>query len=200
MDQKLKSELTKQNIVDKAFILFYENGYKSTSINDVMRASKMSKGAFYHHYQNKDQLGLEVIQSKVQKRVYEGMIQPLTKKGNSIDILKTTFIKRIKSFLDYEKQHGCPLNNLINEIGDFERSYQNALKNIVEHWKKTLVDLVEKGKMEDEIKKDVSSEAVAVYLISAFEGIRGMRKLYDNDIIIDQYIAGVSLFLDQLKK
>lgn len=199
MQQELKSEITKQHIVHEAFKLFYENGFKSTSINDVMKAAKMTKGAFYHHYKNKHQLGLEVIKLKIQKRVYDGMILPLNEPGNAMEILESTFLNRIKSFPIYDKKHGCPMNNFINEIGNYENSYQLALKNIVDKWKKALVIIIEKGKNENVIKKEVSSEAVAIYLISAFEGIRGIRKLYDNDIILDQYIAGLSLYLNQLK-
>ena len=127
------------------------------------------------------------------------MILPLNEPGNAMEILESTFLNRIKSFPIYDKKHGCPMNNFINEIGNYENSYQLALKNIVDKWKKALVIIIEKGKNENVIKKEVSSEAVAIYLISAFEGIRGIRKLYDNDIILDQYIAGLSLYLNQLK-
>ncbi len=199
MQQELKSELTKQHIVQEAFTLFYEKGFKTTSINDVMKATKMSKGAFYHHYKNKEQLGLEVIELKILKRVYDAMILPLKEQGNAMDILENTFLNRIKSFPFYDKEHGCPMNNLINEIGNYERSYQLALKKIIEQWKKALIALINQGKNQNEIKKGVPSEAVAIYLISAFEGIRGIRKLYDNDSILDQYISGLSLYLHELK-
>ena len=199
MQQELKSQLTKQHIVNEAFTLFYEHGFKSTSINDVMKAAKMTKGAFYHHYKSKQQLGIEVIELKVQKRVYDGMILPLKQQGNAMEILESTFLNRLKSFPFYDKQHGCPMNNLINEIGNYEASYQLALKHIVEKWKSALVLLIKRGQDENTIKKDVSGEAIAIYLISAFEGIRGLRKLYNDDYILDQYIKGLSLYLHQLK-
>ncbi|WP_178983921.1 TetR/AcrR family transcriptional regulator [Winogradskyella helgolandensis] len=199
MQQELKSEITKQHIIHEAFHLFYKNGFKSTSVNDVMKATKMTKGAFYHHYKSKHHLGLEVIKLKVQKRVYDGMILPLSEPGNAMEILENTFLNRIKSFPLYDKEHGCPMNNFINEIGNYETSYQLALKNIVENWKAALITLIEKGKTQNTIKKEISSEAVAIYLISAFEGVRGLRKLYDNDVILDHYVSGLSVYLNQLK-
>ena len=199
MQQELKSEMTKQHIVHEAFQLFYKNGFKSTSINDVMKATKMTKGAFYHHYKNKQQLGLEVIQLKIQKRVFDGMITPLQETGNAIEILEHTFLNRIKSFPLYDKQNGCPMNNCINEIGNYEISYQLALKNIIETWQSALVTLIEKGKEQGNIKTEIPSESVAIYLISAFEGIRGIRKIYKDDAILDQYISGLSLYINQLK-
>jgi len=199
VQQDLKSDFTRQLIVNEAFKLFYSNGFKTTSIDKIMKGTTLSKGAFYHHYKSKKELGLEVIRLKVQKRLVDGMISPLRKAGNSYTILENVFIERLKKFPFYEKQHGCPMNNLINELGDNERVYQSALKNIVEEWKTALVQLIERGKFENSIKKDTPSEAVAVYLISAFEGIRGIRKLYDNDAILDEFIAGLTLYLKQIK-
>ena len=199
MKQELKSELSKQVIVDEAFKLFYENGFKSTSIDKIMKATTLTKGAFYHHYKNKKELGIEVIALKMQKRVYDRMIFPLYKTGNALKVLESTFLDSMKSFSPYDKQHGCPMNNFINEIGDSELAYQTALKNIIEQWKLVLVGLVERGKLEKSINKSISSEAVAIYLISAFEGIRGIRKLYDNDDILDEYINGLSIYLKQLE-
>lgn len=199
MEQELKSEITKQHIVHQAFKLFYENGFKPTSINDVMKATKMTKGAFYHHYKNKEQLALEVIKQKIQKRVHDGMIAPLNEEGNAMEILESTFVHRIKSFPTHEKNNGCPMNNFINEIGNYGKSYQFALKNIVEKWKSSLIALVERGKAEGSIKKSTNNEAVAIFLISSFEGIRGIRKLYDDDQIINDYIKGISDYLQQLK-
>ncbi|MGB2684929.1 MAG: TetR/AcrR family transcriptional regulator [Olleya sp.] len=199
MLQNEKSELTKQIILDESFKLFYENGFKTTSVDKIMKATKLTKGAFYHHYKNKKELGLAVISLKVQKRVYKGMIDPLFQSGNAIQILETTFLERLKSFPVYEKQHGCPMNNFINEVGDLEVAYQLVLRRIIDDWKKALIQLIERGQYENTIKKNISSNAIAVYLISAFEGIRGIRKLYNNDDILEEYITGLSLYINQIK-
>ena len=199
MKQEFKSEVTKQLIIDKAFSLFHENGFKTTSIDKIMKETTLSKGAFYHHYKSKKELGLEVISLKVQKRVVNGMILPLKESGDAYLILEEVFVNRLKDFSIYDKQHGCPMNNLINEIGNNEIAYQKVLKNIIELWKNALIQLIERGKLENSIKNDISSVAVAVYLISSFEGIRGIRKLYDNDSILEEYLSGLSFYLKQIK-
>jgi AcrR family transcriptional regulator len=199
MQQGLKSQNTKQTILDQSFKLFYQNGFKATSVDTVMKATKLTKGAFYHHYKNKQELGLAVIALKVQKRVITGMVAPLKLPGNPIEILENTFSERLKSFSLHEKQHGCPMNNFINEIGDLETVYQTALKQIINTWKAELINIIERGKKENSIKKDISSRAVATFLISAFEGVRGIRKVYDNDAILNEYITGLKTYLQHIK-
>jgi AcrR family transcriptional regulator len=200
MDQKIKSEHTRNLIIEKSFLLFYENGFKTTSVDKIMKATKLTKGAFYHHFKNKSEIGHAVIAQKVQKRIEDSMIVPLHEDKNPIEILKSTFSNRLKSFSTFEKEHGCPANNLINEIGDTEEGYQIALKKIIDDWKKILIQLIEKGKKENHIKETIDSNATAIYLISSFEGVRGIRKLYKDDTILDAYITGLTFYIEQLKK
>jgi TetR/AcrR family transcriptional regulator, transcriptional repressor for nem operon len=199
MEQQLKSELTQQLILDKAFDLFYKNGYESTTVAQIMTATKLSKGAFYHHFTNKKEVVIDVISNNVKKRIYDNMILPLYAEGEVIGILKDVFSSRIKAFSEAEKQCGCPCNNLINEIGNAEPAFQFALRKIIDEWKAALVSLIERGKRNDSIKKSIDSNAVAVYLICTFEGARGIRKIYNNDEIFTDYLSAVNLFIDQLR-
>lgn len=52
---------TKEIIIEIAFKLFLDKGYKNTSMSDLVRETKLSKGAFYHHFKNKETLYKEVI-------------------------------------------------------------------------------------------------------------------------------------------
>lgn len=51
-----KKRTTKQKIVDAAWKLFYTKGYDETTIEDIIRESKTSKGSFYHYFKGKDAL------------------------------------------------------------------------------------------------------------------------------------------------
>lgn len=199
MQQDIKSEHTKQLIIDEAFKLFYKNGFKATSIPQIMKAASLTKGAFYHHYKNKEELGLKVIDAKIQKRVVETMIEPLQQDGDALSLIEATFKNRIKSFPEFDKQHGCPLNNFINEIGDYEVNYQTAMRKVIDKWKEALVATIERGIKDKTIDPSISSASVAIYLISAFEGVRGIRKLYNDDQILKEYLNGLAIYLDKLK-
>lgn len=51
-----KRQSPKSRIVKAAWNLFYKNGYEETTINDIITASKTSKGTFYHYFKGKDAL------------------------------------------------------------------------------------------------------------------------------------------------
>ena len=51
-----KRQSTKSRIVKAAWTLFYKNGYDQTTVEDIIAASKTSKGTFYHYFKGKESL------------------------------------------------------------------------------------------------------------------------------------------------
>src|SRR5690606_9372524 len=49
-------EVRRSEIVDCAMRLFIERGYDGTSINQIIGRAGISKGAFYHHFESKEDL------------------------------------------------------------------------------------------------------------------------------------------------
>lgn len=47
---------TRKLILQKALELFKEKGYENTSIMDICKACHITKGTFYYHFPNKDEL------------------------------------------------------------------------------------------------------------------------------------------------
>ena len=45
-----KRQSTKSRIVKAAWNLFYKKGYDKTTVEDIIAASKTSKGTFYHYF------------------------------------------------------------------------------------------------------------------------------------------------------
>lgn len=51
-----KRQSTKSRIVKAAWNLFYKKGYEKTTVEDIIAASKTSKGTFYHYFKGKEAL------------------------------------------------------------------------------------------------------------------------------------------------
>ena len=199
MKQELKSKETQDLIINKSFELFYEKGYNATSIPDIMKETSLSKGAFYHHFKNKHEIGVKVIQVIIRKRIKEGFIAPLKNiEGNIPKLLLEVFTNRIKNYSEREKALGCPANNLVGEIGYTEQDFRVILKSLFEEWREQLIKVIDIGKKRGEIKKDVNSSSVAISLICAFEGVRSIRKVYDDDIIFNEFLESMGNCIENL--
>jgi len=202
MNQEQKSSQTQKIIISTAFDLFYKNGYAITTIPDIMKASSLSKGAFYHHFKNKHEIGQRVISDIIKKRIYTGMILPLKeyKHQNTIVLLTETFTTRLTKFSETEKQLGCPANNLINEVGRTQKDYRIPLREIINLWKDSIIEVLNHGISTNEIKECTNPEAVAIFLIASFEGVRCIRKVYDTNEILETYTTAIQTYISNLKK
>src|SRR5215510_12142743 len=56
---------TRERIVAGAAALIYEWGVSSTSLDDIMAATRTSKSQLYHYFADKDALVLEVIRRQL---------------------------------------------------------------------------------------------------------------------------------------
>ena len=63
-----RGRATREQLIEVATRLFAENGYEDTSIEDVLAAAGVSRGALYHHFAGKDALFGAVVES-VENRV-----------------------------------------------------------------------------------------------------------------------------------
>ena len=200
MNQKLKSEETQKLIIQTAFEMFYHNGFNNTSIPDIMKETNLTKGAFYHHFKNKNDIGIKVIENILSKRIYNGFIAPLkeNKTRKVPDLLLYVFTERIENFTEKEKALGCPANNMINEIGCSITAFRDPLRKLMDSWKDALIETIEIGKEKSEIKASVDSNSAATYLICSFEGARGIRKIYEDDALFNNYLKAVKEYIKSI--
>ena len=55
------ADATRQKILDIAFEEILLKGYQGLRVDGVLKKAALTKGAFYHHFSSKKELGLAVI-------------------------------------------------------------------------------------------------------------------------------------------
>ncbi len=58
MGKHAAPEVRRQQILDAALICFAEKGYHETTVDDIVRASSLSKGSIYWHFDTKESIFL----------------------------------------------------------------------------------------------------------------------------------------------
>ncbi|MFN3325721.1 MAG: TetR/AcrR family transcriptional regulator [Bryobacteraceae bacterium] len=59
---KATATSAKSRLLTAALSLFRERGYTDTTVDDLCRAAGVTKGAFFHHFANKEALALAAVQ------------------------------------------------------------------------------------------------------------------------------------------
>ena len=47
---------TRQQIIEKAFLLFLRKGFKAVRLSDIERSAQITRGTFYYHFVNKEEV------------------------------------------------------------------------------------------------------------------------------------------------
>ena len=53
---------TREHILKTSCGLFLKKSYKEVTLQEIVEVTGMSKGAFYHHFKNKEQIFLEIVE------------------------------------------------------------------------------------------------------------------------------------------
>ncbi len=86
-----RADATRQRIIETAASLFAEHGYTATTVDELIRAVGLSKGAFFHHFESKRLLALTCYrqkQSEIMRRLLAGVAEyddPLERLRAAID-------------------------------------------------------------------------------------------------------------------
>jgi len=59
---KVEALLTKENIMNKGLSLFVKHGFNPTTMDDILGTLKLTKGAFYGHFLNKEDLLKQILE------------------------------------------------------------------------------------------------------------------------------------------
>lgn len=194
-----KSERTKQNIIEKAAILFNQNGYAGTSINDIMKLTGLQKGGIYNHFKSKDEIALAAFD----------LTFDLLKQKVLVDIVNNSHaIDRLHGFIDSFKGFtqsptivgGCPILNTAIESDDTHAPLRRRTQQAVNEIFALLESMIELGIRQGEISTTANPKEISIVIISTLEGAIMLSKLYGTDMYLDraidhlhQYISNYAL-------
>ena len=179
---------TMQRIQTTGLELFYQKGYFNTSIDDILKELSLSKGAFYYHFQSKEEYFISIVQNLLFRKVYSSLIEPIEGQEDPLNKIVVCFDDALETaehnFLDY----GFVLSNFITEFNGKNPDIMNYLQDILKVWEVNLVTALQKGKTDGYVNRHIDSEAVATYLISSYIGIRTLMVEGNSKMLRYKYI------------
>jgi AcrR family transcriptional regulator len=194
-EKRLKGENTKRKIIDAATILFSENGYDSTSIQDICNKAEISKGAFFHHFPTKEYLFLEILNEFLEN--LNEKIKRIEKESHNIpqamaemtNILKEIFeISKGKFtiFLEFLKK-SSKNEEIMKKLSTNFKKYENYVEN-----------LIEKGKQEKTIDDKVDSKFISSLIVSLAIGDILRRSIFKDEYEFSK--DGILFLLNSIKR
>ena len=166
-----KGAATRDQILNAAARLMHVQGYQSTSLDDVLRESRVGKGNFYYYFKSKEDLGYAIIDRTTRTFVERSL-------GPAFADVKADPIAQIDSFLDRvldaQRQRncvgGCVMGNLASELSDVHEGFRQRLAEIFDIWRTHLADALLRGQRRGSLRADVDLSRLAQFLVAGLEG------------------------------
>src|SRR5215831_8421613 len=118
---------TRQKILETAADLFYQQGYNSTGINQIISESQVAKASFYAHFSSKEDLCVATLDWR-----HEHWFAELKRFTLGKRTVKTQ-IAACFQFITYmnakENFRGCNFLNILSEISSNNKKILSVIQN-----------------------------------------------------------------------
>ncbi|MBT8178860.1 MAG: TetR/AcrR family transcriptional regulator [Eudoraea sp.] len=198
MDKNLKRMATMHRMQVAGLELFYEQGYYNTSIDDILKSLELSKGAFYYHFQSKEDFFISIIQNLIVQKVYGTLIEPIEGKENPLVVIEKCLDDSLQKAEHNQMDYGFVLNNFLTEFNGRNETISRYLRDILKVWEVNIISLLQKGKSDGFVARHVHSDAVASFLISSYMGIRTLMVEGNARMLRYNYMSQLKSYLNSL--
>ena len=186
-----RAKISRRQILRGAADRFEVTGYGSTSMNDIVSAAQMTKGAVYFHFSSKDELAQAVIEEQHQISITAFTAVAATGAPALEQLVMVCHEMGRQLVADPIVRAGV---RLTLELASADGSQGPYLA-----WIRELRKLAEAAKREGDIRDDVEPESIGRVAISAFTGVQLVSNVLtrrsDLDVRIDELftllLAGV---------
>jgi AcrR family transcriptional regulator len=174
-----KAEITTKYILEKVAPIFNYKGYAATSMDDITKATGLTKGAIYGNFKNKEALAIEAFKKNVNDLLLQiSKHQELSKSPLQKLILITDFYKDYYSYS--KKLGGCPILNVGVDSISQKTALLEEVKNVIDKTQKNIAKLIEWGKKEGEIKDLVDAHKFSKRMYNHIQGAVFMTYTMDD--------------------
>jgi len=161
---------TRTQILFAAYKEIHLNGFQAASLSHILAHTGVTKGALYHHFPNKTELGYAVIDEVISDRIFRSFIEPLENAPDPIQGLIDLIQQAGDAFTLRDVQLGCPLGSLAQEMAPIDEGFRTRLNRIYEQWHGAIVKALNKAQAAGDLIAGVQVEQIAVMVVATMEG------------------------------
>jgi AcrR family transcriptional regulator len=185
--KNLQSQETANRILTQAMRIFLEKGYHGTSIEEITRAAKLTKGALYWHFRSKEDL-LKRIVEEYEKRFLDGMIQAVGKVNGSISDKIEKYFRYNAAFSYYNRELCVSFDTLAAELVGAHHGIETEFRRVYRKYQKFLSNLIVQGKKEKVFKREMDEDLSALVIIAFHVGILLQWSMNKDEIDGEAYV------------
>ena len=223
---KRHADRTRNTLIHAAFEEIWQLGFQAASLDAILERAGVTKGALYHHFQNKQALGYAVVDEYIRYLIHHDFLRPLDLEaeeaeaaGRAADPLGVFLeIVRVRKRAATRREAlapdqpsgpsplgahmlrlGCPLNNLAQEMSPIDEGFRQQLAELFRMWRDGLATALRRGQRAGTVRRDLDPDRVAAFLVAALEGIIGTAKAAQSGKLLAAGCDSLSGYVESLR-
>lgn len=167
---------TRNKILKKCYEAICAKGFLELRTDKEIKRLRITKGAFYHYFPGKLELGYAVIEEIIRPQYLEKW-GVLTGKMNGIASTMLQIISEEKMKVDEKTVlHGDVLANLMTEMSAHDEAFRLKLEAVLEEVVMIIQRAILAGKTAGEIKPGVDARGMAYLIVGSLQGCYAIAK------------------------
>ncbi|WP_020539051.1 TetR/AcrR family transcriptional regulator [Lewinella cohaerens] len=152
-------EYNANNVLEKSFKLFWANGFRGTSINEIVNVTGVNRFSLYHEFENKKGI-LYASLNLYRDRYCQEKLDYLQKEGDLPDILKGFYL----SFIDENNAiPGCYFIHIATELADKDEKVRAIVDTYISEVESRLNALLQREGISSESSNLLARHFLGLY-------------------------------------
>lgn len=191
------AEQTRQKILEISADEIHKHGFTATSLSVILKRCEISKGALYHHFTNKIELGYAVFE-EIYTPMFLSTWLTAIEQDDPIEGLCNFFSQMSVNMTCDELICGCPLNNLCQEMAGVDEGFRVRILDL----QLQLNTLISNSlvKIKDQLRSDIDYSQVSYFIVSTFHGSTALSKCSKNKALFERVMNELCKYLRNLKE
>ena len=159
--------------------MLLEHGYHGLGIQGLLDAARTPKGSFYHHFEDKEDFALQVI-DQYMRGVHAGL-------DDCLGDTKRPPLERVRRFFELVQQSykeegylGCLLGGLGQELSGTNEVFRLRIEQCLSQIAERTADCLEEARQRGDIPAAADTRRMASLLVDCWEGAALRSRLRGN--------------------
>jgi len=185
---------TRRRLLEAAFHEIHKSGFQAASLDRILRAAGVTKGALYHHFENKTSLGYAVVDEVLGGHIC-AFAEELARAREPSDALREWVLSPPRLPL----RLGCPVNNLALEMSPLDEGFRARIEAVFRRWREAIAVALARGQAEGSVRRDLDVERAASFVLAALEGSVSLAKSAQSEVLFASNMGVLAEWLDSLR-
>ncbi len=174
---------TRRKVLRAGYKEFRRYGFQGASLNRIVATCGVTKGAMFHHYGSKAEIGYEVLKQLERERLRKDWLVGIELGGKPVGWLRGLLDKKLSAL---EKRrgdlvYGSLVWNLATEMGALDEGFRELTTGLYQEWIDCWAGNLQRAQSAGQLSDSLDCVSYARFLVNAVEGLIAAARI-DGDL------------------